>query len=289
LVFNDSKVRKARLFAKNAKTGAEAEFLLLEQAENEEWKTLVQRSKRHKPGSVYVFFDENGVEITRCEITKAQEEFRFLKFEKSINEEFFDKYGHVPLPPYIKRADVSADARRYQTIYAKQAGSAAAPTAGLHFTQEILDALEERGIEIAFLTLHVGLGTFQPVRSEDIKDHVMHEEQFVITEENALRIENAMANKRKIIAVGTTSLRSLESAVCESGLKRGWQSTSIFIYPGYKFKAVDALFTNFHTPLSTLLMLVSAFAEKELILESYAEAVREQYRFFSYGDAMLIY
>jgi S-adenosylmethionine:tRNA ribosyltransferase-isomerase len=273
-------------------TDSLVEFLLLEKINiiDEEWKTVVQRSRRRKVGSRYVFFNAIGEEITRAEITRAEEEFRYLRFDKPIDDEWLDKYGSVPLPPYIKRKDIPSDAERYQTVYAKETGSAAAPTAGLHFTNEILDSLASCGVEKAFVTLHVGLGTFLPVRSEDIEDHVMHEEQFIITEENAALIENAMAKKRKIIAVGTTSLRSLESAVCGEGtLLRGWQNTSIFIYPGYKFKAVDALFTNFHTPLSTLLMLVCAFADKELILESYAEAVRKEYRFFSYGDAMLIY
>jgi S-adenosylmethionine:tRNA ribosyltransferase-isomerase len=294
MVFNDTKVRKARLIGKALESDAQVEFLLLEQMLNDEWKALVQRSSRRKPGSRYVFLNEDGVEIIKAEIIRAEGELRFLRFETPIDDNFLDKYGHVPLPPYIKRKgmndeDASADADRYQTVYANQTGSAAAPTAGLHFTNELLDTLCAKGIERAFVTLHVGLGTFQPVRSEDVEKHVMHEEQFIITEENAALIENAIANKRKIIAVGTTSLRSLESAFCNEKLSRGWQSTSIFIYPGYKFKVVDALFTNFHTPLSTLLMLVSAFAGKELILESYAEAVKEEYRFFSYGDAMLIY
>jgi S-adenosylmethionine:tRNA ribosyltransferase-isomerase len=249
----------------------------------------VQRAKRRKPGSRYSFFDDNGVEVARATITGGEGEFRFIEFDRPVDDAWLEKYGHIPLPPYIKRGDAPQDADRYQTIYARATGSAAAPTAGLHFTREILDRLCGLGIGSAFVTLHVGLGTFLPVRSEDIEDHRMHEEQFIITEENAAVIEKAISEKRKIIAVGTTSLRTLESAFCEDGLKRGWQSTSIFIYPGYKFKAVDALFTNFHTPLSTLLMLVSAFAGRELILESYAEAVREGYRFFSYGDAMIVY
>ena len=289
LVFNDSKVRKARLIGKAPESGAKVEFLLLEQSVNNEWKALVRRSSRRKDGSCYVFNDEEGKEIARARITRTEGEFRFLEFEKNINDDFLDKYGHIPLPPYIKRNDVPSDEDRYQTIYANQTGSAAAPTAGLHFTKEILNSFAAAGIEQAFVTLHVGLGTFQPVRSDNIEEHIMHEEQFIITEENALLIEDAMAKKRKIVAVGTTSLRSLESAVCGKSLKRGRQSTSIFIYPGYIFKAADALFTNFHTPLSTLLMLVSAFAGREPIMESYAEAVREEYRFFSYGDAMLIY
>jgi len=287
LVFNDTKVRKARLLGKNEQTGAQAEFLLLEKT-NEEWKTLVQRAKRRKSKSRYKFYDSFGTEIACAEITKEKDEFRFLKFDKPVDDEFLDKYGHIPLPPYIKRNDSASDAQRYQTIYAKETGSAAAPTAGLHFTSEILNDLKEKGIESAFVTLHVGLGTFLPVRSENIEDHKMHEESFTITEQNADLIEKAKAESRKIIAVGTTSLRSLESAFSNEGIKRGWQKTSIFIYPGYKFKAVDALFTNFHTPLSTLLMLVSAFAGREFILENYAEAVSEKYRFFSYGDAMLI-
>lgn len=293
LVFNDTRVRKARLIGKSLESGAKAEFLLLEKEGSGEWKTLVQRSSRRKTGSHYVFYDIHDTEIARAEITRAQGEFRFLKFEAPVDDEFLDKYGHMPLPPYIKRTGKDTgtqdDAQRYQTVYANQTGSAAAPTAGLHFTHELLDALCANGIDKVFVTLHVGLGTFLPVRSEEIKDHVMHEEQFFITEDNAAKIEEAKKAGRKIIAVGTTSVRTLESAWAEGKLKRGESKTSIFIYPGYRFMVVDALFTNFHTPESTLLMLVSAFADKELILESYTEAVREEYRFFSYGDAMLIY
>jgi len=287
LVFNDTKVRKARLVGKNDKTGAEVEFLLLE-AVNDEWKTLVQRAKRRKSGSNYIFYDNSGAEVNRAEITREEQEFRFIKFDKHIDDIFLDKYGHMPLPPYIKRKDSNADSERYQTIYAKQTGSAAAPTAGLHFTQEILDTLAKNGIEREFITLHVGLGTFLPVRSESIQDHIMHSETFYINEQTAVIIENAKAKGRKIIAVGTTSVRTLESAWENGKFKNIQGNTSIFIYPGYKFNVIDAIFTNFHTPESTLLMLVSAFAGRELILESYEEAVKEQYRFFSYGDAMLI-
>ena len=294
LVFNDTKVRKARIFAKNDQTGAEAEFLLLEQVNDKTWKAIVKRKQRKKTGSIYIFYDDKQKEISRAQVKGHEEENLLLEFDNIINEDFFEKCGHIPLPPYIKRKDTPSDAQRYQTIYAKSSGSAAAPTAGLHFTQELLDSLKENGIDSAFVTLHVGLGTFLPVRCQNIQDHQMHEEQFIITEENAAIIESAILNKRKIVAVGTTSLRSLESAITynENGdinLKRGWQSTSIFIYPGFSFKIVNALFTNFHTPESTLLMLVSAFAGRDFILESYAEAVREQYRFFSYGDATLIY
>jgi len=291
LVFNDTKVRKARLMGKSLETQASVEFLLLEKNENEEWKTLVQRSSRRKTGSCYVFKDDDGIETARAEITKAEGEFRFIKFEKNIDEQWLEKYGHIPLPPYIKRKALPSDAERYQTIYAKQTGSAASPTAGLHFTDAILKKIADCGIDSAFITLHVGLGTFSSVRSENIEEHIMHEEQFIISDKNASVIENAVARKRKIIAIGTTSLRALESMAIKSDqlIKNKWQKTSIFIYPGFQFKIVDALFTNFHTPFSTLLMLVSAFAGKDLIMESYKEAVREEYRFFSYGDAMLIY
>jgi S-adenosylmethionine:tRNA ribosyltransferase-isomerase len=289
LVFNDTKVRKARLTAISLDSGSKAEFLLLEKTDNGEWKTLVQHSKRRKPGSVYLFFDSKGEEIARAEITDARGEFKLLKFENDINEDWIEKYGHIPLPPYIKRKDDPLDNDRYQTIYAKKTGSAAAPTAGLHFTNELLENLARRGIERAFITLRVGLGTFLPVRAENIEDHIMHEEKFIIDEQNALMIENAKKEGRKIIAVGTTSVRTLESAWVNGKLKRGESGTSIFIYPSYTFKIVDALFTNFHTPRSTLLMLVCAFAGKEKILESYKEAVKNEYHFFSYGDAMLIY
>jgi S-adenosylmethionine:tRNA ribosyltransferase-isomerase len=291
LVFNDTKVRKARLAGRNEATGAEVEFLLIEKKDEAGniWKALAKRARRKKAGSRYVFSDNEGALTAKAVILGADGEFLNLEFDRTIDEQWLEKYGHIPLPPYIKRKDSSLDAQRYQTIYAREAGSAAAPTAGLHFTREILDRIAALGIESAFVTLHVGLGTFLPVRSVNVEDHKMHEEKFIITEENAALIEKAKSEGRKIIAVGTTSLRTLESAFGEGGIKRGLQSTSIFIYPPYQFKIADALFTNFHTPLSTLLMLVSAFAGRELILESYAEAIREEYRFFSYGDAMLIY
>ena len=295
LVFNNTKVRKARLIGKSLESGAEVEFLLLDKIKNDElgigdleWRALVQRAKRRKAGSWYVFFDSAGKETARAQIIRAEGEFRFLRFENCIDDEFLDRYGHVPLPPYIKRKDVSADSQRYQTVYARQIGSAAAPTAGLHFTRELLDKIAANGMESVFVTLHVGLGTFLPVRSGEIKDHVMHNESFFIEKPAAEKIETAKKEGRKIIAVGTTSVRTLESAWDGNNLKTGEGSTSIFIYPPFDFKVVDAIFTNFHTPESTLLMLISAFATRELVLESYAEAVKEQYRFFSYGDAMLI-
>jgi S-adenosylmethionine:tRNA ribosyltransferase-isomerase len=251
------------------------------------WRVLVQRAKRRKIGSAYAFYDTEGAEIARAEITGAEEGCCLLTFDRNIDDAWLDRYGHIPLPPYIKRQDVPMDADRYQTVYAAAPGSTAAPTAGLHFTRELLDRLAATGIESAFLTLHVGLGTFLPVRSENIEDHVMHSESFTIDEQTAAKIETAKAEGRKIIAVGTTSVRTLESAWYPTPHSLEG-STSIFIYPGHSFNVVDAMFTNFHTPESTLLMLVAAFAGRELILESYAEAIGEGYRFFSYGDAMLI-
>lgn len=291
LVFNDSRVRKARLYGVSKNSGAQVEFLLLQKLDARTWRTVVQRSRRRRAGSCYVF--PGGLE---GEICGADGEFRLLRFNAPVDDAWLDVHGHIPLPPYIKREDTAEDEARYQTVYAAAPGSAAAPTAGLHFTRELLARLEDRGIETAFLTLHVGLGTFWPVRTENIEDHRMHEETYAITEETALRVEKARAEGRKVVAVGTTSVRTLESAWKNGRLARGEGATSIFIYPGYTFKAIDALFTNFHTPRSTLLMLVAAFAEAktgassglDFILESYACAVREGYRFFSYGDAMLI-
>jgi S-adenosylmethionine:tRNA ribosyltransferase-isomerase len=237
---------------------------------------------------VYVFFDEHGAEIAEAKISGWEGDVRYLEFDRVVDDDWLERYGHIPLPPYIKRQDTSSDSERYQTVFASVFGSSAAPTAGLHFTNELLSRIDGAGIESVFITLHVGLGTFLPVRSEDIEDHVMHEEFFSIDDKTASKIETAKAQGRKVVAVGTTSVRTLESAWDNGMIKRGEGLTSIFIYPGYKFNAADCLFTNFHTPESTLLMLVSAFAGRELILESYAEAVKEGYRFFSYGDAMLI-
>ncbi|MDR3161243.1 MAG: tRNA preQ1(34) S-adenosylmethionine ribosyltransferase-isomerase QueA [Spirochaetaceae bacterium] len=283
LVFNDSRVRKARLPGRSRETGGRAEFLLLERRDPHTWKALVQRAKRRRPGSRYTFAGGAAAEITGLE-----GDYRLLRFDEPIDDDWLDLHGHIPLPPYIRREDTPEDASRYQTVYAGPAGSAAAPTAGLHFTGELLDRLEAAGMECVFITLHVGLGTFLPVRTENVEDHPMHREVFTIPDAAAERIERAKAEKRPVVAVGTTSVRTLESAWREGRLQRGEGSTSIFIYPGYTFQVVDALFTNFHTPASTLLMLVSAFAGRSFILESYERAVREGYRFFSYGDAMLI-
>jgi S-adenosylmethionine:tRNA ribosyltransferase-isomerase len=308
LVFNNSRVRKARIYGRSPLNGLRTEFFLLIRQDERSWKAMVRHTKRRRQGSRYIF--EGGVE---GEITGADGEFRFLTFDRPVDDDWLNRYGHIPLPPYIKREDTPEDGERYQTVYAlpfpsagggggNPAGlrrpdrSVAAPTAGLHFTRDLLEGLEAAGMETAFITLHVGLGTFLPVRTENVEDHLMHEEVFYIDEQTALRIERARAEKRKVVAVGTTSVRALETAWEGGGLRRGEGATSIFIYPGYSFKVTDVLFTNFHTPRSSLLMLVAAFAEtksglfsgREFILDSYAEAVREGYRFFSYGDAMLI-
>ena len=283
MVFNDSKVRKARLFGTAAETGAEAEFLLLDRLGEGRWRVMAKRAKRRRIGSRYAF--PEGV---KGEIDGEDGEFRFLRFDRDIDDAWLDRVGHIPLPPYIKREDASADADRYQTIYARAVGSAAAPTAGLHFTDELILALRDRGVETAFVTLHVGLGTFLPVREKRVEDHLMHEESFEVSAKTAEAVRRAKEEGRPVLAVGTTSVRTLESAWRDGRLASGTGRTSIYIYPGYRFKVVDRLFTNFHTPESTLLMLVSAFAGRQLILDSYAEAVRERYRFFSYGDAMYI-
>jgi S-adenosylmethionine:tRNA ribosyltransferase-isomerase len=294
LVFNDSRVRKARLYAKEKESGAETSFLLAKASDNNKtWQCMTTHMKRKKPGKVYLF--AGGI---TAEVVKNDGKFAYLEFDRSIDDAWLDKWGHVPLPPYLRRADEISDSERYQTVYAKEIGSAAAPTAGLHFTDDMLARLREAGHETLFITLHVGLGTFLPVHEENIKDHAMHEESWTISDEVAEKIEEAKKTGRPVIATGTTSLRTLESAWVkdETGghLLRGNHSTSIFIYPPYKFKVIDGLFTNFHTPESTLLMLVSALADdggmkgREFILEAYKEAVKQRYKFFSYGDAMLI-
>ncbi len=283
MVFNDSRVRKARLYGKPADSDGEVEFLLLDRLSEGRWRTMAKKAKRQRPGRRYAFAE--GVEA----VVDAEEgEFRILRFNVDIGDDWLDRNGHIPLPPYIKRSDELEDSDRYQTIYSRVVGSSAAPTAGLHFTPALLDSLRAKDVRTAFVTLHVGLGTFLPVRAELIEEHRMHEESYSIGEEAAAAVEGAKREGRPVLAVGTTSVRTLESAWTGEGLRRGAGRTSIFIYPGYRFKVVDRLFTNFHTPESTLLMLVSAFAGKDLIMQSYAEAVKERYRFFSYGDAMYI-
>lgn len=289
LVFNNSKVRRARLYAKSS-SGSETEFLMINPmagADGSIWKVMVKRAKRQKIGKTFTFIDGTQAEI----IENLGNEFKCLKFDKIITDNWLDVNGHIPLPPYIRRSDTEADAERYQTVYARNYGSIAAPTAGLHFTKTILDKIKNKGVDMEYITLHVGLGTFLPVRSEKIEEHKMHTEHFMITEESALNISKAKRNGRPIVAVGTTSVRTLESAWDEKNgiLKSGEQSTDIFIYPPYKFKIVDTLFTNFHTPESSLVMLVSAFAGKDNIFNAYKYAIENRYRFFSYGDAMLIF
>ena len=290
LVVNNSKVRKARTYAESVETGGVVEFLFLGKNGDGSWKAMVTKSKRQRKGKKFVWKDSEGKAYVFAEIEKENEDgTRDVRFERDIDENFFQTLGHVPLPPYIKREDNWKDEKRYQTIYAKKEGSVAAPTAGLHFTPEIMEKIKERGIKIYEVTLHVGAGTFLPVRSEEIENHHMHTESFEISKETLEELNKAKMEGKTIVAVGTTSIRTLESASNEDGvLEKMKGDTSIFIYPGYKFKFVDNLLTNFHTPESTLLMLVSALAGKDHILASYRHAVEEKYRFFSYGDAMFI-
>ena len=290
LVVNNSKVRKARTYALSVETGGVVEFLFLGKNSDGSWKAMVTKSKRQKKGKRFVWKDSEGKAYVYAVIEKENEDgTRDVRFDNDIDESFFQTIGHVPLPPYIKREDNWKDENRYQTIYAKKEGSVAAPTAGLHFTPEIMEKIKERGIKIYEVTLHVGAGTFLPVRSEEIENHHMHTESYEISPETAEELNKAKREGKTIVAVGTTSIRTLESASDENGVLTSLKGdTSIFIYPGYKFKFVDNLLTNFHTPESTLLMLVSALAGKDHILTSYRHAVEEKYRFFSYGDAMFI-
>ncbi len=284
LVVNNSKVRKARVFA-TSETGGKVEFLFLEELEDFSWNCMVTKSKKQRVGKKYTFEDNLEATIVRT----LEDSTKIVKFNKEITENWFLEYGHVPLPPYIKREDSFSDENRYQTIYAKTEGSVAAPTAGLHFTPEILNRIKEKGVKVVEITLHVGMGTFMPVRSENLDEHDMHYERYSISDEVATIINDAKKNNIKIVATGTTSVRTLESAVDEKGLlKSGMGRTNLFIKPGYKFKIVDQLLTNFHTPESTLLVLVSAFASKKNIMNAYNHAIEEKYRFFSYGDAMFI-
>ena len=290
-VFNNSKVRRARVYAKSA-FGTENEFLLINPAAGGDlsvWQVMVKHAKRQKTGKTFTFADGTCAEIIEPPV-KAENEFRFLKFDKPITDEWLDKHGHIPLPPYIRRDDGPKDADRYQTVYARAYGSIAAPTAGLHFTEEILNGLKNRGILIEYVTLHVGLGTFLPVRSERVEEHKMHWEHFFISEKTAEAVTEAKRNGQPVVAVGTTTIRTLEAAWnnAEKRLESGEYETDIFIYPPYEFRVADKLITNFHTPESSLVMLVSAFAGKEHIFNAYRHAVKNAYRFFSYGDAMLI-
>jgi len=285
LVVNDTKVIPARLMGIKEGTGAGVEILLLKRQEDNVWETLVKPGKKAKPGTRICFGDGLLVGEVLEVLEEGNRRIRFLY--EGIFEEILDQLGQMPLPPYITHQ--LQDKNRYQTVYAKHDGSAAAPTAGLHFTPELLKAIEEKEVKLAHVTLHVGLGTFRPVKVEDVTQHHMHSEFYMVEAEQAKIINETKASGGRVICVGTTSCRTLESATGEDGiLQPGSGFTEIFIYPGYEFKMMDALITNFHLPESTLLMLVSALAGKENILKAYEEAVQEQYRFFSFGDAMLI-
>ncbi len=285
LVINNTKVIPARLYGVKEGTEAKVEILLLKRMENDVWETLVKPGKKCRPGARLSFGE--GI-LTGEVIDIVEEGNRLIRFEyEGIFEEILDRLGQMPLPPYITHQ--LEDKTRYQTVYAKHDGSAAAPTAGLHFTAELLDAVRGMGVEIAEVTLHVGLGTFRPVKETDVLKHHMHSEFYRITQSEADKINRAKREGHRVIAVGTTSTRTLEAAADENGFLRemsGW--TEIFIYPGYRFKVVDCLITNFHLPESTLVMLVSALAGREHVLNAYKEAVKERYRFFSFGDAMLL-
>ena len=285
LVINDTKVIPARLYGSKVGTDAAIEILLLKRRENDIWETLVKPGKKCKVGTVISFGD--GI-LTGEVVDIVDEGNRLIQFHyDGIFEEIRDQLGEMPLPPYITHK--LQDKNRYQTVYAKHEGSAAAPTAGLHFTKELLQQVQDAGVKIAHVTLHVGLGTFRPVKVEDVTQHHMHSEFYVVEEDQAKLINDTKAAGGRVIAVGTTSCRTLESATGEDGiLKAGSGWTEIFIYPGYRFKMIDGLITNFHLPESTLVMLVSALAGKEHIMAAYEEAVREKYRFFSFGDAMMI-
>lgn len=300
LVLNNSKVLPARLYGVKEKTGAKVEFLLIKRIEGDTWETMVRPGRKLKPGDIVVFSQEPLLKATIKDF--GTDGTRIVDFEyDGVFMERLEEIGSMPLPPYIARSSDSEDRDRYQTVYCKEEGSVAAPTAGLHFTEELLKKAEDKGVELVYVTLHVGIGTFRPVKCENIEDHTMHFEEYSISEESAEVINRAKREGRRIISVGTTSTRTVESAAyfdadaqTADGKAGCWQvrsgegSTGIFIYPGYEFKIIESLITNFHLPKSTLLMLISALYDREKILAVYDEAVKQKYRFFSYGDAMFI-
>ena len=285
LVINNTKVIPARLYGKKD-TGANVEFLLLKRIDRDIWEVMVRPGNKLKPGAT-VYFGDGLLKATILDVLEGGN--RKVEFEyNGIFNEILDQIGLMPLPPYITEA-TREDNKKYQTIYAKYDGSAAAPTAGLHFTEELIEKIKEKGIEIANVTLHVGIGTFRPVKVENVEEHEMHSEHYYIKKEDADKINLAKKNGKKVIAVGTTSCRVLESVADDNGnVKETEGDTSIFIYPGYKFKCIDSLITNFHLPESTLIMLVSSLAGKDFIMKAYNQAVKRQYKFFSFGDAMII-
>ena len=286
LVLNDTRVIPARLIGEKEHTGGKIEFLLLNRKSEREWEVILKPGKKAKPGARFVF---GGGRLKAEVLETVNDGNRIVRFEyDGLFENVLDELGEMPLPPYITAKLEDKD--RYQTVYSKHNGSAAAPTAGLHFTDELLDEIRKKGIKTAFLTLHVGLGTFRPVKVDDVENHKMHSEFYAVNKETAETVNSVRKNGGRIISVGTTSTRVLETVADENGNigeATGW--TDIFIYPPYKFKCVDALITNFHLPESTLMMLVSAFSSKEIIMNAYSEAVKERYRFFSFGDAMFIH
>ncbi len=281
LVFNNTKVLKARFFGSKA-SGGKIEILIERILDNQRALAKIRASKSPKAGSSIRIDDQ--IDVT---VTGRNGEFFILQFPSDIFR-ILEEHGHLPLPPYIERAADSFDEKRYQTVFAKELGAVAAPTAGLHFDDELLEKLKQKGVRFAYLTLHVGAGTFQPVRSENLSEHIMHTEWYTIPEETVSAVKSAQQNGRKVVAVGTTSLRALESASQTGELLAGSNETSLFITPGYTFQTINHLITNFHLPKSTLLMLVSAFAGYDLIRKAYAHAIAGKYRFFSYGDAMLL-
>lgn len=285
LVLNNTRVLPARLIGAKEGSGGKMEFLLLKRTDKDTWETLVKPGKRAQLGTLFTF--GNG-ELKAEVIGIGEEGSRIVKFYyEGIFEEVLDRLGQMPLPPYIK--EKLEDKERYQTVYSKEVGSAAAPTAGLHFTEELLKSIKDKGVNIAFVTLHVGLGTFRPVKADKVEEHKMHAEYYTLSKETAELINSTKENGKRVIAVGTTSNRTLETIADENGRVKeqsGW--TDIFIYPGYKFKIVDALITNFHLPESTLIMLISAFSDRDIIMKAYKEAVNNKYRFFSFGDAMFL-
>lgn len=286
LVFNDSRVRNARVYGEPEDApGTRQEFLLVRRIAPDTWLAIGRNARRLRQGRRFMF-----PESVTGEIEALRHEYRQIRFSTAIGDDWLDRNGHVPLPPYIERDDTVVDRDRYQTVYAGTVGSVAAPTAGLHFTPEILASLADRGISSCTVTLHVGIGTFFPIRTDTVEDHRMHREEFYVSPAAADAIERAKREGRRVLAVGTTSVRTLESAWdrATKRLRRGHQATELYIYPGYEFAVVDSIFTNFHTPGSTLLAMISAFTGREAILARYAEAIERRYRFFSYGDAMLI-